>query len=80
MRHILIAGLVAAGLVLTAAPAFALPAVTMAEAGFSAGPGTDYGPAPSLKIGTHVDVIWCGTHQNWCLVDSELRYGAPRWG
>jgi uncharacterized protein YraI len=75
MRHILIAGLVAAGLVLTAAPAFALPAVTMAEAGFSAGPGTDYGPAPSLNIGTNVDVIWCGTHQNWCLVDIHNKRG-----
>jgi uncharacterized protein YraI len=75
MRRIFFAGLVAAGLVFTAAPAFALPAITSAEAGFSAGPGTDYGPAPVLKPGTHVNVIWCGTHQNWCLVDLHNKRG-----
>lgn len=75
MRHAFTTGLLAAGLVLAAAPAFALPAVTTAEAGLSAGPGTDYGPAPVLKPGTHIDVIWCGTHQNWCLVDIHNKRG-----
>jgi len=63
------------GLTSLAGQAFATSALTVAEAGFSAGPGTDYGPAKKLAIGTHVDVIWCGTHANWCLVDIHNKRG-----
>ena len=58
-----------------AAPVLAAPAVTLAEAGFSAGPGTDYDISRKLAVGTHVDVVWCGTHDNWCLVDFHNKRG-----
>lgn len=67
--------LLAGGLALLASPTFALSAVTTTPAGFSAGPGTDYGPARQLVAGTRVDVIWCGTHANWCLVDLHNKRG-----
>lgn len=67
--------LVVAGTISFAVPAFASPALTVAEADFSAGPGADYGPAKKLVVGTHVDVIWCGTHANWCLVDIHNKKG-----
>lgn len=58
----------AAGLAVLAGPAFAFPAVTTIRAGFLTGPGTDYDTLGTLPSGAHVDVIWCGTHKNWCLV------------
>ena len=67
--------LAVAGLISLAGPALATSAITVGEAGFSAGPGTDYGPAKTLTVGTHVDVIWCGTHENWCLVDIHNKRG-----
>jgi uncharacterized protein YraI len=67
--------LIATGLALLASPAFAVSANTIADAGLSAGPGTDYGNAKPLAIGTRVDVIWCGTHGNWCLVDLHNKKG-----
>jgi hypothetical protein len=80
--------LLATGLALLAAPAFAATANTIADASFSAGPGTDYGPGKKLAIGTRVDVLWCGTHENWCLVDlhdkkgwiplAALKFGGPK--
>src|SRR5262249_44697790 len=59
----------AAGITLLAGPAMAFPAVTVAEAGFATGPGTDYDIFGTLPAGTHVDVVWCGTHKDWCLVE-----------
>ena len=67
--------LAVAAVVSLVAPAFATSALTIAETGFSAGPGTDYGQAKKLALGTHVDVIWCGTHANWCLVDIHNKRG-----
>jgi uncharacterized protein YraI len=75
MRQSLLSVLLAAGLLSLAAPAFAAPAITLAEAGFAAGPGADYDIASKLAIGSHVDVIWCGTHENWCLVDFHNKRG-----
>jgi len=67
--------LAVAGIISLASPALAAPAVTLAEAGFSAGPGTDYDISKKLGIGTHVNVLWCGTHENWCLVDIHNQRG-----
>ena len=75
MKLLTLSVLATASLIALAAPAFATSALTVAETGFSAGPGTDYGPAKKLTIGTHVDVIWCGTHANWCLVDIHNKRG-----
>ena len=75
MRQTLLSVLLSAGLLSLAAPAFAAPAITLVEAGFAAGPGTDYDIGKKLAIGTHVDVVWCGTHENWCLVDVHNKRG-----
>ena len=75
MRHTFSVTVIAAALAALASPAFAIPALTVADTSFSAGPGTDYGPAPTIKLGTHVDVIWCGTHKNWCLIDIHNKRG-----
>jgi len=65
----------AAGFALTTAPAIAFPAMTTAEAGFATGPGTDYDIFGKLPSGTHVEVIWCGTHKDWCLVNVHKMMG-----
>jgi hypothetical protein len=70
-----LAGAVATVLLSLAGPALAAPAVTLTEAGFAAGPGKDYDITRKLAGGSHVDVIWCGTHENWCLVDFHNRRG-----
>lgn len=75
MRQSLLSVLLSAGLLSLAAPALAAPAITLAEAGFASGPGSDYDIGKKLAIGTHVDVIWCGTHDNWCLVDIHNKRG-----
>lgn len=75
MRQSLLSVLLSAGLLSLAAPALAAPAITLAEAGFASGPGSDYDISKKLAIGTHVDVIWCGTHGNWCLVDIHNKRG-----
>lgn len=75
MHRSLLSVLLSAGPLSLAAPAFAAPAITLAEAGFAAGPGADYDIARKLAIGSHVDVIWCGTHENWCLVDFHNKRG-----
>jgi uncharacterized protein YraI len=67
--------ILATGLALLASPAFAVSANTIADASLSAGPGADYGAAKPLAIGTRVDVIWCGAHGNWCLVDLHNKKG-----
>lgn len=75
MRSNLLLLLVSTALLAPAAPVLAAPAITLAEAGFSAGPGTDYDMTKKLAAGSHVDVIWCGTHENWCLVDFHNKRG-----
>lgn len=75
MRQLSLSLLLAAGLVLAAAPVFAAPAITVAEAGFADGPGKDYAVGRKLTVGSHVDVLWCGTHENWCLVDFHNKRG-----
>lgn len=67
--------LVACAFALIAAPALAFPAVIVAEAGFSAGPGSDYDIFGKLPTGTTVDVIWCGTHAEWCLIKVHKTMG-----
>ena len=67
--------LFAAGLAALAGPAFAFPALTTAQAGFLAGPGADYDSLGTLPSGARVDVIWCGTHKNWCLVETRHKMG-----
>jgi uncharacterized protein YraI len=75
MKSTILPVLVSAGLLALAAPAFAAPATTTAEAGFAAGPGSDYDISRKLAIGSHVDVIWCGTHENWCLIEIHNKRG-----
>jgi hypothetical protein len=75
LRQPLLSVLLCAGLLSLAGPAIAAPAITLAEAGFAAGPGADYDISKTLAIGTHVDVVWCGTHENWCLVDIHNKRG-----
>jgi uncharacterized protein YraI len=75
MKSSLFPVLLSTALLSLAAPVLAAPAVTLAEAGFSAGPGTDYDISKKLAVGSHVDVIWCGTHDNWCLVDFHNKRG-----
>ncbi len=65
----------AAGFALLAGPALASPAITVAAAGFAVGPGTDYDIHGTLPVGTHLDVVWCGTHENWCLVELHNQMG-----
>lgn len=67
--------LLGAGLALLSSAAFAAPAVTIAEAGFATGPGADYDTTGKLAIGTHVDVVWCGTHASWCLINLHNKMG-----
>ena len=75
MRPIALTTLISAGLLTLATPAFANPATTLAEAGFAAGPGKDYDISRKLAVGSHVDVIWCGTHENWCLIEIHNKRG-----
>lgn len=75
MKSTLLPVLVSTALLALAAPGLAAPAITLAEAGFSAGPGTDYQISNKLAVGSHVDVLWCGTHDNWCLVDFHNKRG-----
>jgi uncharacterized protein YraI len=75
MKSALPLALVSAGLLALAGSALAAPATTVAEAGFAAGPGTDYDISRKLAIGSHVDVIWCGTHDNWCLIEIHNKRG-----
>jgi len=67
----------AAAVVLTAASgaAFASPALTTGNQPLLSGPGTDYAKLTDLPAKSHVNVVWCGTHQNWCLVSEHGRMG-----
>lgn len=60
---------------LAANPALASPAVTVDQAGFLSGPGVAYASAGMVPAGTHVDVIWCGTTEGWCLVELHRKKG-----
>jgi uncharacterized protein YraI len=65
----------AAGLAVLAGPACAFPALTTVKAGFLAGPGADYDTLGTLPSGAHVDIIWCGTHKSWCLIQVHRTMG-----
>ncbi len=67
--------LVAVGLGLLASPALAVSAHTVVEAKFLTGPGKDYDSAGIVPVNTKLQVIWCGTKANYCLVDIKHRLG-----
>jgi hypothetical protein len=68
--------LAVAALIVTSAGAFAAQASAAAPVKLLAGPGSDYASIASLAKGAIVNVMWCGTKQNWCLID---RHGVTGW-
>ena len=66
---------VMAGLTLVAGAASASPALTLSTGKVLSGPGADYATLATLPAGAHVDVIWCGTRQNWCLIKQHNKMG-----
>ncbi len=58
------------------APALATPARLTVGSPWRDGPGTDYAALGNLEVGTRVDLIWCGTRANFCLVE---RHGKKGW-
>lgn len=66
---------IVAGAALLAGSASASPALTLASGKLLSGPGTDYAALTTLPAGAHVDLIWCGTRQNWCLIKQHNRMG-----
>ena len=63
------------GLALLASPALAVSAHTTLDAKFQIGPGTKYAVVGTIPAGARLDVIWCGTTDQWCLVDIQHRLG-----
>jgi hypothetical protein len=55
--------------------ASATPAKLLAGTGFLSGPGAKYNALAALDPGAKVDVIWCGTTENWCLVTFHNKKG-----
>jgi len=55
--------------------ASASPATTVGKVPVLAGPGGNYAALTTVPEGTHVDLIWCGTPDNWCLVEQHGRKG-----
>ncbi|HEV7717340.1 MAG TPA: SH3 domain-containing protein [Arsenicitalea sp.] len=68
--------LAVAALASSGAGAVAAQAAAAAPLKLLAGPGTDYASVASLGKGAIVNVMWCGTKQNWCLID---RHGVTGW-
>ena len=64
-----------AGLILIVGTASASPALTLGSGKLLSGPGTDYASLGSLPAGAHVDLVWCGTRQNWCLIKLHSQMG-----
>lgn len=67
--------LIAAGLSATAFAAVASPAKLSTDAPFLSGPGTKYSALAQLNAGALVDIIWCGTTEDWCLVQIHNKKG-----
>ena len=55
--------------------ALAASAFTVAEVGLLDGPGAKYASAGRVPVGSRVDVIWCGTTEEWCLVELHRKKG-----
>lgn len=60
---------------LLVASASATPAKLTGDTGFLAGPGKSYDALAALDTGDKVDVIWCGTTEDWCLVSFHNKKG-----
>ena len=58
------------------APALATPARITVDSPWRDGPGKEYAALGNLEPGTRVDLIWCGTKANYCLVE---RHGKKGW-
>ena len=63
-------------LIATVAPAFAASATVASSASWLDGPGTQFSKLGDLATGAHVDVLWCGMPDHWCLVQ---RKGVKGW-
>ena len=63
-------------LLATAAPGFAASATLVSSASWFDGPGAKYNKVSDLPAGAHVDVLWCGLPDHWCLVQ---RKGVKGW-
>lgn len=62
-------------LALVAGPAWATPAILLGGMPWLDGPGNQYASLGDLTEGTHLDVIWCGTTEHWCLVQWHGKKG-----
>ena len=69
------AALAAGLLVITAGAALASPALTTKASPLLAGPGGDYDKIMDLPAEMHVDIVWCGLHDSWCLIAEHNRMG-----
>jgi len=67
-----IAGIAA---VVLAGSAFASPALTTSAVTLLDGPGADYSKLMDLPAEMHVNIVWCGLHDNWCLVEEHNHMG-----
>jgi len=69
------AALAAAVLFISAGAALASPALTIKASPLLAGPGGDYDKIMDLPAEMHVDIVWCGLHDSWCLIAEHNRMG-----
>lgn len=74
LNYALATAIAALGLVVTAAPVLAAPAVASAAANVRTGPGTSYAKVDALFEGEEVDVGQC--QAGWCYVQHD---GADGW-
>ena len=67
------AGLIA---MLSTGAALASPALTLTAQPLLNGPSiAGYAKLADLAAGTHVNVVWCGMHDKWCLIDEHNLMG-----
>ena len=63
------------GIAMLAGSAFANPALVKAPLPLLDGPGADYRKLADLPAQAHVNVVWCGLHDQWCLIEEHNKLG-----